>query len=483
MANRDGFRGANDGPTPYIHSKPESFATEGGKAGDGSVWLQDPDVTLYHGDCLDVLRTLPDRSVHMVATSPPFYGLRDYGTGEWEGGNPDCDHAQSHATQNLDKYGQKHGMGGGHKASSVGSSLPYKSVCGKCGARRVDRQIGLEETPDQWVERLVDVFRECRRVLRDDGTLWIEIGDSYMANQSSGTNVSPSDSTKTGISGAPNSWAGRTNSPGKHPTKQKDLLGQPWLLAFALRADGWYLRSEIIWARPNPMPESVTDRPTKSHSTVFLLSKQARYFYDADAIREQLSPGAKIATGAWDGPSGGLHNGRAGVKPDGGVTHPAGANARSVWTIPTEPTPFAHFATWPQALVRRMILAGTSEKGCCPECGAPWVRQTETEYEHVNNTAPREMSSYVASRGEVANKRVTTTGWEPSCLCQPPGTDLGDFEFTYDPVPCTVLDPFAGSGTTCLVARNHGRHSIGIELNETYLEIARTRLQQLSLLA
>jgi DNA modification methylase len=392
-------------------------------------WLADPDVTLYHGDNLDVLRTLPDKSVHMCATSPPFYGLRDYGTGEWEGGQPDCDHAagrknSDHASTDPTGYDVAYAAGGRDNAWFRSSKYmsqgdPPKDECGKCGARRVDRQIGLEETPDQWVERLVAVFREVRRVLRDDGTLWVEIGDSYCANTGR-------DLPKGGD--RPLAWSGHQVTPIKHPHKPKDLLGQPWLLAFALRADGWYLRSEIIWARPNPMPESVTDRPTKSHSTVFLLSKQPRYFYDADAIREphttadrngdrrSYKPGS--ASSMNDGEHQEMRGSFAGLP-----LNPAGANARSVWQIPTQPTPFAHFATWPEALVRRMILAGTSERGCCPECGAPWVRETETEYVkgyrsgHLgrgrsdgNNPTPADMSGYPA-----LDKRVTTTGWSPSC--------------------------------------------------------------------
>jgi DNA modification methylase len=447
-------------------------------------WLQDPDITLYHGDNLDVLRELPDKSVHMCCTSPPFYGLRDYGTGEWEGGDPDCDHAKWAAW-----HDPKKGTG---PASQTYSQ--YRNECGKCGARRVDKQIGLEDTPDQWVQNLVAVFREVRRVLRDDGTLWVEIGDSYTSAASGGVGAPAKQHTNVG------SLIPRGSVPPGH--KPKDLLGQPWLLAFALRADGWYLRSEIIWARPNPMPESVTDRPTKSHSTVFLLSKQPRYFYDADAIREPFAPT--------------LHNGSPNprAKYPGGLypnettqerydkpaevrtfsprepDQRAGANARSVWTIPTQPTPFAHFATWPEALCRRMILAGTSERGCCSVCGTPWTRDTETAGYDKQRWAPGEDQYHTQAKGKhgatssfttglVAVKQ--TTGWSPGCVCLT--TEDGELYQPPKPVPCTVLDPFAGSATTNLVARNHGRHSIGIELNEQYLEIAAKRLQQLSLLA
>ncbi len=251
-------------------------------------------VTILHGDCRDVLATLPAESVQCCVTSPPYYGLRDYG---------------------------------------------------------VDGQIGLEPTPDEYVAQMVAVFRAVRRVLRDDGTLWLNIGDSY-----NGGGVGGGCAKGEALAGSGN----RDRQGEDRKTlrvagaKPKDLLGIPWLLAFALRADGWYLRSEIIWHKPNPMPESVRDRPTKSHETVFLLTKRAQYFYDADAISEP-------AEGREDEPRAGMlgsgHSspqlsGRGGF---GGGTR----NARSVWTIATQPYSGAHFATMPPDLAQRCIMAGT----------------------------------------------------------------------------------------------------------------------------
>lgn len=396
-----------------------------------SAWLDDGDVRLYHGDALEQLALMSSESVHCIVTSPPFFGLRDYG---------------------------------------------------------MDGQIGLEESPSVWCDALVAVFREARRVLRSDGVMWLEVGDAYAgggrANQGNNGGI---------ITGkGPRHGGDATKSRRRDSTseiKHKDLVGAPWLLAFALRADGWYLRSDTIWARPNPMPESVTDRPTKAHSYVFLLTKSAKYAYDADAIREtaqdrpQPAPEDKTrdANGtAW------LNN-RYAPGPSGYGHNPAGRNARSVQTWPTEPTPFAHFATFPQALVAWCIKAGTSERGACSECGAPWRRITERTIENPGNRSNngRYDGNEKLRRGFEVRREVSvaTTGWEPSCACHDVGGPLwnGLMPTQADTTPCVVLDPFSGSGTTALVARRLGRHAVGIELNEDYLRISATRLQQLSL--
>ena len=306
-------------------------------------YLSDPDFTLWHGDARELLAQLEPESVDCCATSPPFYGLRDYGTGTWEGGDEDCDHLTSSVSR-------------GQRADRTFTQDPAnidRENCRKCGARRVDRQIGLEATPEQWCEQLVQVFAGVRRVLKPTGTLWIECGDSYGSGCSGGSGeASAKQVTNRGS---------YTTVPRIGGLKPKDLLGQPWLLAFALRQDGWYLRQAIIWAKPNAMPESVRDRCTNAHSYVFLLSRQPRYWFDADAIAEPASentharyaqaretPKGREGHNGWDESTNGYVSSK---------------NARSVWTIPTAGYPDAHFATWPEALVERIVKAG------CPEGG------------------------------------------------------------------------------------------------------------------
>lgn len=256
--------------------------------------------TILVGDVRAMLATLPERSVQTCVTSPPYYGLRDYG---------------------------------------------------------VDGQIGLEPTPDAYVAALVDVFRAVRRVLRDDGTLWLNLGDSYASAWAvSRRNVIGNGSLPDGK---------RANRPNRlvDVLKEKDLIGIPWRVAFALQADGWYLRADIVWSKPNPMPESVTDRPTRAHEYVFLFSKRDRYFYDVDAVREPLKPGADhdrvVGTDGY-----GQSSKMAAVSVQHVMTsNPLGRNRRTVWEIATQPFSGAHFAVFPEALVEPCILAGTSERG------------------------------------------------------------------------------------------------------------------------
>lgn len=435
--------------------------------------------TIIQGDALTRLKELPSESVDCCITSPPYFGLRDYG---------------------------------------------------------VDGQIGLEESPEAYVSKLAEVFREVRRVLKKEGTLWLNLGDSYA---SSGKNSPPSDkSTLNGGKGVgPNEKV--MNGLGRAPTpdncKPKDLIGIPWMVAFALRADGWYLRQDIIWSKNNCMPESVTDRCTKSHEYLFLFAKSQRYYFDSEAIKEPSVTNDPrrpyTSKGAWE------MDGRAPEQIHSGERRAGNdfskRNKRSVWQVNTVPYREAHFATFPEKLIEPCILAGTSEKGYCPACGKAWIRQVEksratyqktddptinTGRKGMNRYREGESDKYVLAipqseladmlkkaamgkeaetearfgskwahwiRTDSSGARVPTFAdakeiyellgveipfdgepgdWLPSCSC------------SCDPVPAVVLDPFFGAGTTGLVAKKLGRRFIGIELNEAYIGMAQKRV-------
>jgi DNA modification methylase len=230
----------------------------------------------------------------------------------------------------------------------------------------VDNQLGLEPTPELYVQRIVEVFREVRRVLHPSGTLWLNLGDSYAGGGGFSPN-SPSNMAGSKQTTQRGAIAGNIRPQGS--IKAKDLVGIPWMVAFALRADGWYLRCDVIWAKGNPMPEAVTDRPTRSHEYVFLLTKSPRYFYDADAIREPMADYARKGGTAPSTAGGSTTNGIGSNSLHQMAT--SGRNKRSVWTINPRPYPEAHFATFPEALPRTCILAGTSAHGVCPRCSAP----------------------------------------------------------------------------------------------------------------
>jgi DNA modification methylase len=320
---------------------------------------------LHCGDVRQVLATLPERSVQCVVTSPPYWGLRDYGTAQWDGGDAGCDHMKPGGNRNK---GRDRAASGGtfHDSpkTDLAVELPFLNLCGKCGARRVDNQLGLERTPEEYVANMVAVFREVRRILRDDGVLWLNLGDSY-AN--TGLKEQATAYASSGLR------AGRVNTsvgdkkPRSQPTKEippgikpKDLVGIPWMVAFALRSDGWYLRSDVIWAKPNPMPESVTDRPTKAHEYLFLLTKSASYFYDAAAIAEEST------CDRMRGPA--LHGDLISTNGNSGLARremEPTRNARTVWTIATQSYAGAHFATFPEELARRCILAGSKPGDTC----------------------------------------------------------------------------------------------------------------------
>lgn len=342
---------------------------------------------IYCTDALEWLRNAPSDWINCVVTSPPYYNLRNY---ETEG------------------------------------------------------QLGLENTPEEYVEKLVTIFREIRRVLRPDGTAWLNLADTF-------SRISKKDS-----------WL-----------KRKSLIGIPWRVALALMDDGWILRSDVIWQKLNPLPESVRDRPTKAHEYVFLLTKSERYWYDADAIAEESiwQPGM-----AEDRPRGyfnGKYDNAENFAGSFRAIRPT-RNKRSVWAVPTEPKPFRHFAMMPSKLAETMILAGCPQT-VCAECGAPYVRVVEREAQEYNakeGAAQRTRCKGVISGG---TEKVTlgkthlikreTIGFKPTCSCNA------------ETRPGIVYDPFVGSGTTALVAQRLARHYIGTDINAEYVRLAQTRLQ------
>jgi DNA modification methylase len=472
---------------------------------------------ILEGDCREVLASLPERSVQTVVTSPPYFGLRDYGTGEWEGGENGCDHIEKASARNDlgpdDLARRAAAFATGTGSGSQVSAVQFKHECGKCGARRVDCQIGLEPSPDEYVAALVSVFREVRRVLRDDGTVWLNLGDSYATTHHGKHNGSASEAfNDPGDAWRENVVHKRREKSIPSGCKPKDLIGVPWMVAFALRADGWYLRSDIIWSKPNPMPESVTDRPTKAHEYLFLLSKGPRYFYDADAIRESNEAHGASDNGYrrhWNERPNNGATGTTGSYRMGSVE--AGRNRRSVWTVATQPFLGAHFATFPPKLIEPCILAGSSPKAC-GVCGAPWRRVVERGFDEETAEAIRSRSVRAGSkaaanearrdgdlqslRGDEFNRlrRIETVGWEPSCQhrcseCRGAGYYTTRWSKQDRPCGCcggsgdddtgrsVVLDPFAGAGTTGVVSRMHDRRFIGIELNPAYAEMARERIR------
>lgn len=417
-------------------------------------------VQIIVGNSLEKLRAMPDKSVHMVVTSPPYWGLRDYGIEPtvW-GGDFKCEHVFSEEKSTreirkgigLEALSQQY-RGGGKKAGAVPEVKIDRGDC-KCGAWR--GVLGLEPSPDQFVDHMVALFEEVRRVLRDDGTLWLNLGDTYAGSGRGGAYY---DETSTLSGGQNNQKAAMQGKRARAPQeigktardaavtkrgnwkniglKPKDLVGIPWMVAFALRRAGWYLRQEIIWHKPNPMPESTDDRCTKAHEHIFLFSKSPDYFYDADAIKEDA---VYANSGRSEGAKGSFARKRS-ESDDKEIQKPFRAiretrNKRSVWTVATRPFAEAHFATFPSDLIEPCILAGTSERGCCPKCGTGWNRITAPtdrylEYlgRGINDHAADHARGMMQQRGEnrqnamcdeggIMSKETETLGWYPGCDC------------------------------------------------------------------
>lgn len=315
----------------------------------------------YLGNALAVLKTFPDDSIDCCVTSPPYFGLRDYGTAKWIGGDPDCNHIFITKGDIDSRFPNR--IFSSH-------ALRYnKQVCKKCGAIRCDEQIGLENSPEEFIEHLTEIFKEVYRVLKPEGTLWINIGDSYNGYKSNANSES-----------FESEYAGHRQQYAREPRfglqdkslKDKDLIGIPWMLAFSLRASGWYLRQDIIWSKPNPMPESVTDRCTKSHEYIFLLSKSKKYYFDSEAIREPVTSN-KGNTRSFRGGNAYTH-GQSFQNPapteretHDNIENTSGLrNKRSVWSIAPSKSQYPHYATFPERLIVPCILAGSPEGGGSP---------------------------------------------------------------------------------------------------------------------
>ena len=338
-----------------------------------------------------------------------------------------------------------------------------------------------------WLDNMIAFAREVRRVLRDDGTFWVNLGDTYSGG--GGHGESPDGPRR----GRANYRQAVEAVKFQKPLPAKNLMGQPWRVAFALQDDGWILRSAIVWHKLNPMPESARDRPTSAYEMVFLFSKSQRYFYDAAAVMEPQSaltlerftdaqgrplPNTRPVSGGGKAGGSARHNRAWEDSTPEGIMPGAMRNARNVWTFPIQGRKDAHFATFPDELPRRAILAATPEAGVCAECGAPWARIVERELTPlpgrkrmtIRHETRKALTGPTPDYGALmGNSLVTTKGWEPSCACNA------------STVPATVLDPFVGSGTTVAVAQSLGRRGIGVDLNPDYLAIAQRRIEGVNL--
>jgi len=500
-------------------------------------------VTLYHGRALDVLRALPGGSVQCIVTSPPYLGLRDYGLPSIEypmvryapmpglpmvevaGCDPACAHEWVSKKRMLHTGNSASAKERSNGGAFHGDQATNDHYCRHCHGWR--GSLGLEPTIEMYIGHLVLVFREVRRVLRDDGVCWLNIGDSYASGTGPRTNNNGQEGSTMGWPGQRQETLNKAAKMSLPPTntglKPKQLLGIPWRLAFALQADGWWLRSDVIWAKGisfcasysgSTMPEPVRDRPTKAHEYLFLLAKSKQYFYDAGAVKEQsqghVGLAASFARTTKDHtiPNQGVAQHRLEREPtqDNGTR-----NLRSVWVLNPARYPGSHFATFPPRLVEPCIRAGTSAHGCCPQCGAAWKRVTgEGEKQRIPRYPSDDKLRKTKMKGPASWNATKTLGWRPSCKCSglviiddPPRRptqkkkeDLVAYDarlaswkvradawqrrwadlkplYAAEPVdPCTVLDPFGGTGTVAEVAIRLKRQAVLIEISEAYCKQA-----------
>ena len=397
---------------------------------------------IYTGDCMEVMKTFPDACIDACITSIPYWGLRDYGVQPtvW----PVCSY------------------------SVFGMNVTVNEWTG-C--------YGLEPTPEMFTAHTVLIFEEVKRVLKKTGTLWLNIGDSYASGKRN--RDAEKCIAKSGITGKEHIiQSARQINKKVSFLKNKDMAGIPWMVAFALRDNGWYLRQDNIWHKKNTTPESVTDRCTKAHEYFFLFSKSKKYFFDSESVK---TPTKGPEHDKWV---------RVGNKrfPDekvNGIRNPGyypTANLRSVWGIATEPLKESHFAAFPQRLAEIPVLAGTSEYGVCSVCGKPYKRVIEKTLVPAAkasfNTLP-DKRDYEADKNSQMNNRSKdghkpgwayisqTKGWQATCPHKNAGV-----------IPATVMDPFSGSGTTFIVARKKGRNAVSIDIKPDYVQMSEKRAHQ-----
>ena len=473
---------------------------------------------IYCGDALEVLKQMPDEIVNCVVTSPPYWGLRDYGTAKWEGGNPDCDHFITKLSSNKSTL---------HEApekKKMETGIPYKDICSKCGAKRIDNQLGLEKTPEEYVQKLVEIFREVKRVLRKDGTVWLNLGDSYASGK--GTCYNPGGNTS--------SFNVHLKAANVHPLdmgnkkilersgfKPKDLVGIPWMTAFALRADGWYLRQDLIWYKKNPMPENVTNRCTKSHEYIFLLAKSGKtifwkhrdkgikervykkpepdyrwinkkteeeitsdpkdkkkwgrinlwhgcdYYFDQNAIKTEMKDIS-------------IERAKRGLSEDNKWHHGApGSTAHSI----SKPRPNVT-KEW------KTSDGWDTGKGSHGSFHKNGREKGYKGYEHRGIGSDEKLTGHSGNfdaAGRIigdgrANKRsvweVPTKGYSEAHFATFPPKLIEDCIKAGSPIGGIVLDPFMGAGTTAIVTRKQDKNYIGIELNPEYIKISDKRMSE-----
>lgn len=452
------------------------------------------------GHVLDELRAMPAESVHCVVTSPPYWGLRDYQLEpQMWGGDATCDHQWEEHSYRRRISDSKVGKFQKTIKGSYGRDNPVDyETCAECGGWK--GSLGLERSGELYLEHMRMVFGEIHRVLRRDGTLWLNMGDSYMSSYSPREDAGGGAYGRYGFN-----------------LKRKDISGMPWRVALALQGDGWYLRSPIVWVKTNAKTESVKDRPPSIYEFIFLMTKSERNYYDTYAIRRKLLPESLARYGRGSSLDGTGDGGPYGMKnrPGGNVPTIIGASFPNVWVFPTYPNPNAkHFATFPPRLPETCIMLGSPEEGVCGKCKDPFERKvarvpstmnirvrdaakgilehkTGHEGEHKasqkkidefwerrrNETETKSNYSEKSDAGRLVKLRqaaraeggeyvnvVKTLGWEPSCQC-------GGSR-----VPATVLDPFNGTATTGLVALRQNRSYIGIELSDEYVRMSERRL-------